>query len=233
MDRKIKVIAHRGASAEIPGNTISAFKKAIEIGADMIELDVHASKDGHLVVIHDFTVDETTNGTGAVAELTLKELKELVVEDVEKIPTLEEVFKLAKGKIDINVEIKAEGIEEKVVELIRDYKLEKNVLISSFNLPAIKKIKEIAPELKTAALISTPVEDILNVLKEYNADGVNPFFVMVNEDFVEEIHNAGYILYPWTVDDEDMMQYLIELGVDGIITDVPEILIDILKNNKK
>lgn len=232
MNRKIKVIAHRGASAEIPGNTISAFKKAIEVGADMIELDVHASKDGHLVVIHDFTVDETTNGSGAVAELTLAELKELVVEDVEKIPTLEEVFQLAKGKIDINVEIKAEGIEQKVVDLIRKYGLEKNVLISSFNLPGIKIVKEIAPELKTAALLSTPVEDILGVLKEYKADAINPFFVMVNEEFVKTIHDAGYQIYPWTVDDEDMMQYLIELNVDGIITDVPEILIDILKNSE-
>ena len=231
MDRKIKVIAHRGASAEIPGNTISAFKKAIEIGADMIELDVHASKDGYLVVIHDATVDETTNGTGEVSQLTLTELKELIVEDIERIPTLEEVFQLAKGKIDINIEIKAENIEEKVVELVRKYELENHVLISSFNLEAIKKVKEIAPELSTAALFSTPVENVLEVLKDCKADAINPFFVMVSEEFVEQMHNAGYKIYPWTVDDEDMMQYLIELEVDGIITDVPEILIELL--NKK
>jgi glycerophosphoryl diester phosphodiesterase len=147
-EKRIMVIAHRGASGYAPENTVSAFKKAIMMKADMIEFDVHLTKDGKVVLMHDKTVDRTTDGKGKVKEMTLKELKKLDAGlwfdkkfKGEKIPTLEKVLKKFKGKILFNIEIKSEGTEEEIVRLIKKYKLEKDVMVSSFNHQFLKKIK--------------------------------------------------------------------------------------------
>ena len=139
--KQIKVIGHRGAAGLEPENTLLAFKKALKLGVDELELDILPSKDGHLMVIHDDKIDRTTNGSGYVKNLTLSELKKLNAGKGEKIPTLNEVFDLIKNKnVILNIELKKSGYENKVVDLIKKYKFEKKVLVISFVADAIKKI---------------------------------------------------------------------------------------------
>ena len=159
-------IAHRGASAVAPQNTLAAFRKAMELGADGVELDVQLSADGAVVVIHDFTVDKTTDGTGRVAEKTLAELEAL---DAgirfspqfagERIPTLAQVFEALEGKLLVNVELKdfnlrSSALAAPVVEVIREHAMEKRVLFSSFNPFALRAVKRLAPEIPAGLLVA-------------------------------------------------------------------------------
>ncbi|MGH7791719.1 MAG: glycerophosphodiester phosphodiesterase, partial [Thermodesulfobacteriota bacterium] len=139
--RRFFKIAHRGASAYEPENTLRSFKRAMEMGAEMMELDVRFSRDGHLVIIHDKKVDRTTNGRGLVREMTLRELKNLDAGKGEKIPTLEEVFDLGKGTIRYVLELKDRGVEEEVINLVRDKGLIEDVFIASFHGDLIKRAK--------------------------------------------------------------------------------------------
>ncbi len=157
-------IAHRGASAYEPENTLRAFKRAIELNADMVEVDVRLSKDGYLMVIHDETVDRTTNGSGYVNMMTLKELKSLDAGNGEKIPTLEEVIDLVKGRCQLLIDVKdPPPIEKKIVNLIECTGMESDTVIIAYSYPDSleeKRIKEINPKIRTAALFNEAPVDL-------------------------------------------------------------------------
>ena len=237
-------IAHRGANAYAPGNTLAAFRLALEMGADGFELDVMLSADGHLVVIHDDTVDRTTDGSGPVQQKTLAELKALDAGarfDArfagERIPTLQEVFDLVAGnRAFVNVEIKTDslrgdGLEEKLAALIRRYGLGERLLISSFNPFALWRIRRLAPSLLVAVLYA---ENLRVYLRDRwfaflsRPDALNPSFRMATQEHVRWVKSRGYRLYVWTVDEESEMRRLIALGVDGIITNKPDLLQQVL-----
>jgi glycerophosphoryl diester phosphodiesterase len=242
--RKPLNIAHRGASAYAPGNTLAAFRLALEMGADGFELDVMLSADGHLVVIHDDTVDRTTDGSGPVRQKTLAELKALdagarfaVRFAGERIPTLEEVFDLvAENRAFVNVEIKTDspkgdGLEKRLVALIRAYGLRERLLISSFNPFALWRMRRLAPDLPLALLYA---EDLPVYLRDRwfaflsRPDALNPSFGMATQEHVRWAKSKRYPLYVWTVDEEPEMRRLIALGVDGIITNKPDLLRQVL-----
>ena len=187
-----RVIAHRGFSGAAPENTLAAFEKAIEVGADMFELDVLLSRDGRVVVIHDDTLDRTTDGEGKVAAFTLAELKKLDAGSWfsaefagERIPTLEEALRLAKGCILVNVEIKTEavgrGVVAKALEVIDELDMKDNVVISSFDPTALAKARELHPGIRTASLFDAELQK-----------GMSPeavlFFTLNHEDFSFVIH---------------------------------------------
>ena len=237
-------IAHRGASAYAPENTLAAFRLALEMGADGFELDVMLSADGHLVVIHDDTVDRTTSGSGPVRRKTLAELRALDAGarfdagfTGERIPTLQEVFDLvAENRAFVNVEIKTQsprgdGLEEKLVALIRRYGLEERLLVSSFNPFALWRMRRLAPDLPLALLYA---EDLRVHLRNRwfaflsHPDALNPSFRMATQEHVRWVKSRGYRLYVWTVDEESEMRRLIALGVDGIITNKPDLLQQVL-----
>jgi glycerophosphoryl diester phosphodiesterase len=237
-------IAHRGASAYAPENTLAAFRLALEMGADGFELDVMSSADGHLVVIHDDTVDRTTDGSGPVRQKTLTELKALDAGarfDArfagERIPTLQEVFDLVAGNcVFVNVEIKTEslrsdGLEERLMALIRRYNLRERLLISSFNPFALWRMRRLAPGLSLALLYA---EDQRVYLRNRwfaflsHPDALNPSFRIAIQEHVRWARSKGYRLYVWTVDEEPEMRRLIALGVDGIITNKPDLLRQVL-----
>jgi glycerophosphoryl diester phosphodiesterase len=237
-------IAHRGASAYAPENTLAAFRLALEMDADGFELDVMLSADCHLVVIHDDTVDRTTNGSGPVRQKTLAELKALDAGarfDArfagERIPTLEEVFDLVAGnRAFANVEIKTDslkgdGLEEKLVALIRRYGLGERLLISSFNPFALWRMRRLASDLPLALLYA---EDQRIYLRDRwfaflsCPDAFNPSYRMATPKHVRWAKSKGYHLYVWTVDEEPEMRRLTALGVDGIITNRPDLLRQVL-----
>jgi glycerophosphoryl diester phosphodiesterase len=239
---KTLVIAHRGDSKNAPENTLSSFKRAVDVGSDGIELDVQLSKDGYLVVIHDERVDRTTDGIGYVKDYTLKELKRLSAGIKfgrsymnEKIPTLAEVFELLGNKsILVNIEIKSglisyPGIEEKLVNCVFDYNFEDLVLISSFNHYSLKTVKEIEPRLNIGLLYECGLVEPWHIANRMHAYSLHPFYVNIIPEVVKGCKSNNVKLFPWTIDDEELMKNMIRLGVDGIITNDPLKLIDLEK----
>ncbi len=235
------IIAHRGASAYAPENTLAAFKKAIELGAEGIELDVHLSKDGEVVVIHDYSVDRTSNGRGPVAEMSLKELKALDFGSwfseqyrSESIPLLREVLELLKGWNGLlNIEIKhnrLEGcsqMEEKVLKLLDAYGFWEKTIISSFDHYSLIKIKEIEPSVRICPLYAAALYKPWEYAATLNAFAIHPHYHTVTPDVVKQCHEHNINVNVYTVDSPEHIQLMIDAGVDGIITNVPDIAIQI------
>jgi len=231
------IIAHRGASVKAPENTLAAFELAFEMGADGIELDVMLSKDEQLVVIHDDTVDRTTNGSGRVSDFPLNILQGLDAGSVfstafrgERLPSLVEVFEHFGGKMLINVELKNyatpfDGLTDKVVNLIQKYKLLNSVLLSSFNPLNLRRTKRRLPEVRLGLLALSGKAGALSrgaFGRIFPYDALHPYYSDVNETLVNKIHSLGRQVNVWTVDEPEELLRLYQLGVDGIITNDPQ-----------
>lgn len=238
------VIAHRGANLVAPQNTLEAFKMSMEIGCDGFETDIHLTKDGIPVVCHNFTIDETSNGTGAIKDMTLAELREFdfgkykgpEYEGV-KIPTLDEFLSLSETMGDkmkvLDIELKSEhfgqaGTElaQKTIDAVKEHGLFDKLLISSFDPAILVVCKKIDKNCKTGILYSP--DRLISVkigsrpvafAKEIGADALHPFHMYVTRLYVERAHRAGIQVNPWTVNKEHVAKHLIKLGVDGLITD--------------
>ena len=232
----VKNFAHRGFSGKYPENTMLAFEKAVEAGADGIELDVQLTKDGEIVIIHDETIDRTTNGKGFVADYTYEELKKFDASYIfkgkfgfNKIPILREYFEFVKDKnIVTNIELKTGineyfGIEQKVWNLIKEYNLEEKVIISSFNHYSVLRMKKIAPNLKYGFLSETWIIDAGKYTKSYDVECYHPHFAMVTDETAKEIKSHGIEINTWTVNDEEVMKDLISKGVDILIGNYPDL----------
>lgn len=240
--KDLEVIAHRGFSAVAPENTMVAFRQAAEAGADGIELDVHLTKDGEVVVIHDYTVKRTTDGTGWVRELTLEELRRLDAGSWfgeafrgEKIPTLDEVLRwVADRDLSINIELKnlkfpEPGLEEAVAERIVRYGRAERTIISSFHHASLQQMKEWLPQLDTAILYMANLVEPWVYTRGAKATSMHPYSPTVTAETVNGCRKAGLPLRPFTVNKVKEMRRLIRLGVDGIITDQVERLRDVLR----
>ncbi|MER3446394.1 MAG: glycerophosphodiester phosphodiesterase [Candidatus Dadabacteria bacterium] len=216
-------IAHRGASAYEPENTIRSFKKAIKMRADMIEFDVRLSRDRHLVIMHDERVDRTTNGNGLVREKTLSELRRLDAGKGERIPTFEEVIDLAKGKTGFVIELKEPGTEGGVISLVIENSLIGDVFVVSFYPDLIKRVKDLEPRIRTGLILySSP--DPIGLAKGCLADAVAPFHNFITEDLVKKAHSSGLIIITWTVDIREEAEKLKDMGLDGIVTNKPDLI---------
>ena len=229
------VIAHRGASAEAPENTIAAFELAILHGADGIELDLHLSRDDQPVVIHDFTLERTTDGLGPVRDRTVRELKRLDAGgwhggqfQGQRIQTLQEVFERFRDRTRFWIELKGgsrlyPGIEERVVSMIEVYDVLERVLVQSFDHDALGQIKALNREVWLGALIANPpIGPSIRSPAATHALCLGAHLVTEND--VAEIREAGLDCYVWTVNEPAQMDRLVEWGVSGIITDRPGLL---------
>lgn len=221
---KILIIAHRGASAYEPENTLRSVKKALELGADFVEIDVRASRDGHLMVMHDAMVDRTTNGKGYVKDMTLEELKKLNAGLGERIPTLQEVAELIRGKAQLVVEIKVPEIEKKVLQVIKENELDRKVLITSFYHPILKRVKELDPNIRTGVIVASRPIKPARLALDANSNALFPKYIYVDLQMVEEAHRHDLAVYPWTIDALNEIKPLIKMGVDGIVTNKPDVL---------
>ncbi|HSL93653.1 MAG TPA: glycerophosphodiester phosphodiesterase [Bacillota bacterium] len=234
-----RIIAHRGASLIRPENTVAAFDAALAIGADGLELDLQMTSDGQLVVLHDETLDRTTNGSGYLRSHSLSEIRALDAgswfsEEYsgEKIPLLQEVLELARGKGGlINIELK-NGIvrypcmEEKLISLLEEYP-QQEIIVSSFNHHSLRLIKQLKPDLPCGALYIAGFLEPWEYARRWGFDGLHPIHLNIIPDLVTGCHAAGVKLYPWTVDDSDALRQISASGVDGIITNAPDRLIRI------
>lgn len=224
MLNRVLVIAHRGASAYEPENTLRSIKRALNLGADMVEIDVRTTKDGHIVVIHDATVDRTTNGRGYVKDMTLEELKKLDAGLGERIPTLQEVISLVKGRVGLVIEIKVPGIEEKVLKIVNENKLHDDVLITSFYHPILLRVKSLNAKVRTGIIIASRPVRPAQLALDARSNAIFPKYTYLDLEMVEEAHKHSLTVYPWTVDDPGEARLLIEMGIDGIVTNKPDIL---------
>ncbi len=238
-NRIVRVIAHRGASLESPENTLKSFQKAIDAGADYIEFDVHLSKDGKIVVIHDEGLKRTTGIVGKVRDFTANQLAEMDAGEGEHIPTLDEVILLGKGKIKLQIEIKDAGLAPLLIETLSRNDLLGQVLISSFRHDELTIIKNINFHILCATLDPTGLawvsawvqrNGIVRNAKGRQVDGIHPFHRIVNPHFIRMAHAAGLFVNPYTVDDPKRMETLLKRGVDGIITNDPKQLLSMLRD---
>jgi glycerophosphoryl diester phosphodiesterase len=216
-------IGHRGARAYEPENTIRSFKKALEIGVNAVELDVRKTKDNQLVVIHDSDVKKATNGKGLVNELTLKEIKEFSAEKSEKIPTLKEVLDFLDKKAKILIELKEIGVEEKVLSIVRENGLQKNVIIVSFIEEVLRKIRELNKEVETG-LIYVKHKNPIKAALELKAGYLISFYKFTHTVNVQKAHENGLKVIVWTINEPEEVAEYAKKGVDGIASDKPDIL---------
>ena len=216
-------VGHRGARAYEPENTLRSFEKALELDVDAVELDVRRTKGGEIVVIHDAKVDRTTNGKGLVSELTLREIRQLVTEKGEKIPTLEEALDFLGKKVKILIELKETGFEKKVLSLIHERGLEKNVIIVSFLEEALRKVRELNDEVETG-LIYVRHKNPIKAALEQRANYLLPLYRFTHTANVQKAHEKGLKVIVWTINEQEEVAEYAKKGVDGIASDRPDIL---------
>lgn len=238
--KQSKVFAHRGASRYAPENTLEAFRLAMEQGAEGIELDVHLSADGELVVIHDETLERTTNGTGLVKEHTLAQLQALRADnhmegfEAARIPTLRQVLELVRpGDMQVNIELKTgilwyEGIEEKTLELVKELGMQDRVVYSSFNHYSIEEVRRLDPTAETAYLFSDVIFEVEKYAARRGVKGLHPALWHVKmADFLADYLQSGLAVRVWTVNRPEDMRLLMERGVDAVITNDPALALQV------
>jgi glycerophosphoryl diester phosphodiesterase len=227
MVNNIVRVAHRGASGYEPENTLLSFKKAIELGADMIEFDVRVCESGELVVMHDDSVDRTTNGKGKIEDKELAELKSLDESKGQKIPTLIEVLDFVDKKIKLDIELKDEGIVKEVSDIIKKYIEKKgwsydDFMVSSFHHNELRQLKEINPEIRIGVLSEEVPPGFLHFAKKIKAYSVNTPVDRINGKFVENAHKNGLKVFVFAANDTPEIDKAKSLGVDYICSNFPD-----------
>ncbi len=237
-----KIFAHRGFSGKYPENTMLAFQKAVEIGVDGIELDVHLTKDNEIVIIHDEDIKRTCDGEGLVKDMTLEELRKFDASASFRgvygfcgIPTLREYFELVKDTAIItNIELKTgvyeyPTIEKRVIDMVKEFGLSDRIIFSSFNHFTVKRCEEIAPEIKRGFLTGDWLYDFGKYTAERNVQCCHPWHISLSEETVKEMHAAGCEINTWTVNEYDDIRKLSAWGVDSLIGNFPDRMIEVLR----
>jgi glycerophosphoryl diester phosphodiesterase len=210
-------IGHRGAKGYEAENTLASFRKALELNVDMIELDIHISKDNIPIVIHDKTIDRTTNGTGLVSDFTAKELQE------NGVPTLEDVFQLVNNQCEINIEIKEFEAVKGVLDLIDSNIFSKDkILISSFDWNALQEVRFHDDEIQIGVLTETDLELAIAFAKFIQAYSIHPYYHLLTPENCQKMKNNHFKVFTWTVNEPEDIIFVKSLNVDGIITDFPD-----------
>jgi glycerophosphoryl diester phosphodiesterase len=236
------IIAHRGASSYAPENTSAAFDLALHMGVHQIELDVHSSSDGHVVVIHDDTVDRTTNGSGPVASKTLVELRALDAGAWfearfagERIPTFGEVLERYKGRVYIHAEIKGrtEHLAQRTADLVRRYAMADQVTMTSFQKARLEEVRAYAPELPTGWLVEEVSDAVVTQARELRLTQICPPAKTVTPELVRRLRAEGFVIRAWGVADEALMRQVVEAGADGMTVNFPDKLLAYLQDRSR
>ncbi len=220
-------IGHRGAKGHEPENTLIGFKKAIDMHVDRIELDVHLSADNEIMVIHDETVNRTTDGTGFVNQFSLPELKRLRIKKDHHIPTLTEVLDLIDQRCEINIELKSYETADKVVNLIEKYVSKKrwnysHFLVSSFDWNALQQVALLNPDIPIGVITETDLDLALAFAKFIQAKSIHPYYHLVTKENTAKMQEKGFQVYPWTINEPEDIKKIKSFNVNGIISDFPD-----------
>ncbi|SFE89651.1 glycerophosphodiester phosphodiesterase [Flavobacterium xueshanense] len=219
-------IAHRGAKGYEPENTFVSFQKALDMQVDGIELDVHLSADGEIIVIHDETIDRTTNGKGFVNALSLHELKAFRINGTHEIPTLAAVFDLVNQNCFINIELKSYEVTEKVVSLLEKYVTKKGwkydrFLVSSFDWNALQQVAFLNDKIPIGVLTETDLDLALAFAKFIQAKSIHPHFHLLTQENTAKMQQKDLQVFPWTINELEDIKKIKTFNVNGIITDFP------------
>jgi glycerophosphoryl diester phosphodiesterase len=235
-DNRVLVFGHRGASAYAPMNTLPAFELAAAQGADGIELDVHRTRDGHIVIVHDFTVDKTTDGSGRVTDMTLAQVRALDAGSWfgeafrgTRVPTLDEVFEAVGQRLYVNVELKSEssetdGLEQAVADVIARHNVQQRVIVSSFNPLALARFRGLMPDVPAGFLYDATVGEPLSLLRAVGltVEALHPHQVLLDAGLMVLARTHGWWVNAWTVNDPARAVELRGVGVDMVMTDNPD-----------
>ncbi len=217
------IMGHRGAAALEPENTLLSIGRAIEIGVNAVEIDVHFSKDKEIVVIHDSTLDRTTDGTGPVCNFTIDELKKLDAGKGQRIPTLQEVIDFIDNKVTLAIELKEGDTVESVFELIKRNNIEDSVYVISFWHRFVKTIKAMDSHIKTGVLfVGCPVNTC--IANQTSADALVMNYAFIDRKFVQTAHRENLKVFIWNIDKKNLLKPYVDMGVDGIGTNDPRVL---------
>ena len=225
-----KIMGHRGAPADEPENTLRSFRRALAVGVAAVELDVQLTKDGRLAVIHDETLDRTTNGRGPVQDFTLAELKRLDAGRGEPIPSLEEVFDLVQGQAHLVVELKQPEAAGALLRFLQERQAFKFATVISFWHPAVKALKEAEPRLRTGVLLVGCPADPVGLARAARADALILQYAYVTQELVATAHSHNLFVYIWNIDDTDTLKPYLAMNLDAICTNRPQEIINYLSN---
>jgi glycerophosphoryl diester phosphodiesterase len=255
-EAKVAMIAHRGASGYAPENTLPAFQTAVRMNADYLEIDLQMTRDGHLIAMHDETVNRTTNGSGRVGSMTLAEIKRLdagswfnrqhpmYARDEyagEKVPTLREIFETFRGETNYLLETKSPdvypGLEEELVALVEEFKLKRHVAVQSFSKASLLKIRSLNGDIPLFQLLwyNAPAsisDSSLADIKRYAA-GIGANFQRLNAPYVQKVKHAGLLMYPYTINYQVNMSKALNWGADGIHTNYPDRLREVIEETRR
>lgn len=226
-ESKTLVIGHRGAMGHETENTLASVQKALDLGVDMIEIDVFRIDSGEIVVFHDRTVDRLSNGIGMIEDYNVFTMKQLTLEGGHKIPLLQDVLKLINNQVALNIELKGYKTAEKVNQIINYYISDRgwspeNIIISSFIWDELRDMRKFNKDVKIAILTEEDPLQAIEVAKELNAVAINPNFETLTAENTAKIHDEDLKIYTWTVNEPEDIQRMKDFGVDGIITNYPE-----------
>ena len=226
------IMGHRGAPADEPENTLRSIRRALAMGVDAVEIDVQLTKDGELAVIHDGTVDRTTNGQGAVKDFTLAALQGLDAGQGEAIPSLAEVAAAVAGKAHLVIELKEPGTAPALLQFIKSRGIFQETHVISFWHQAVKAMKEQEPRLQTGVLLVGSPADPVGLARAARADALVLHYAYVTPDLVRAAHAAGLLVYVWNIDDVETVKPYLAMHLDGIGSNRPDILVEYLKGLK-
>jgi len=227
MSDKPLVIGHRGAMGHETENTLASVQKALDLGVDMIEIDVFKIKSGEIVVFHDQTVDRLANATGSIEEYDIFYVRQMVLDGNHPIPLLQDVIKILDDKVRLNVELKGAATSDRVNHIIKNH-MKKNqwpldkFIISSFNWDELREMRKINKDIPIAVLTEGDPIQAIPIAEELNAEAINPNFATLNDDNVEKLKAAGFKIYTWTINEPEDIEQAKSWSVDGIITNFPE-----------
>ena len=213
-------IGHRGAAGHVLENTLGSIEKAIELGVDYVEIDLRLTHDGHVVILHDPTVDRTTNGHGRIKDLTLANVQRIKTKDGQHVPTLEEVLKLTDGRVGLMLELKIRGLAKPVTEIVQQSQFSSPVIYASFHHKELSRVREWLPSATIMPLISRG-RIAPRIPIKLSAHHVGIRFDRVTKPVVESLHAAGIEIFVFTVNDAYDIARMANTGVDGIISDMP------------
>lgn len=226
----VVVTSHRGAGSLEPENTLRAIRRAIALGIDQIEIDVQLTKDGHLILMHDPTVERTTNGSGKIADLTLIEIRQFDAGNGERVPTLDEALALLDGKVILQIELKGPGTAQPTVSAVMNAGKEAQVVLTSFMHQELRDAQRLNSRLRLGALWGRLPADVVQQTKQLGAEALHVWHEFVDQQLVTEAHAQGLLVRAWNTSKEEDMRRLIALGVDAIGSDRPDILLDVCRH---
>ena len=228
----VYVVGHRGAAGVLPENTLAGFRYAIELGVDYVECDVHLSRDGQLVVMHDATVDRTTDATGAICDLDFDRIRALDAGEGEQVPTLDEVLALVQGQVKLLCELKGEGVENATIDAVKARGMTGEVHFTCFNMDRLEAVRRLGDDLLIGAILPDPEEKDIARAFELGAAGIGIQYRNLCLRQVERVLDAGLDLRAWNPDSLPEQLAMIGLGVKGVSSNRPDILLDHLNKQK-